>query len=115
METKLVLPEQPEIVREWFRRSRQGENRATEMLLRPAPGTNPFDVIGRADEVLAVLTSAFAIPAEVAEAYESWRGEYNAVVAKINQRRQARINAREISAVRSAACPRCFSTHAGEC
>jgi hypothetical protein len=30
-------------------------------------------------------------------------------------RRQARVNAREVAAVRSAACPRCFSTHRGEC
>lgn len=30
-------------------------------------------------------------------------------------RKQARVNARVVAAVRSAACPRCFSTHAGEC
>lgn len=49
--------------------------------------------------------------AEVA-AYNRAVDERNAAAARNHQ---ARLNAREVSAVRSAACPRCFTTHAGEC
>ena len=107
-----MLPEQPELVREWFRHSRREENRATQMMFSPTLDTS---VIDRAEEIAAVLTSAFSIPTDVAEAYESWRVEYNAEVAKIRAARQARINAREITKIRNAACPSCFATHAGEC
>jgi hypothetical protein len=31
------------------------------------------------------------------------------------ERRQAKINAREVASIRAAACPVCFSTHTGEC
>lgn len=45
----------------------------------------------------------------------TWNEYVDSHNAAIKANRQARRNAREVSAVRSAACPRCFSTHAGEC
>lgn len=108
------LPEQPAIVREWIRRSRQAENQATAMMLSGALSATP-DVIGTANAVFETLTAAFTIPAEVEEAYESWRQEWNAGVMKMRAERQARANAREVSKIRSSACPSCYATHAGEC
>lgn len=50
------------------------------------------------------------------------RREWDEYVARLRRQRaakrdarQARVNAREVAQVRQAACPRCFSTHAGEC
>lgn len=108
------LPQQPEIYLQWLRRSRQEENRATAMLLSGALSATP-DVFRTANAVFETLTAAFTIPAEVEEAYESWRQEWNAGVDKIRAERQRRINAREVSKIRSAACPSCYATHAGEC
>lgn len=46
-------------------------------------------------------------------------GEWNtiarAVRARRADRRQAKVNAREVAKVRAAACPTCFASHAGEC
>lgn len=44
-----------------------------------------------------------------------WNEIARAVNERIKSRRQAKINAREISKIRAAACPVCFATHAGEC
>jgi len=45
--------------------------------------------------------------------------EHNEIAGRIraarDARQQARVNAAEVSRVRAAACPVCFSTHAGEC
>lgn len=49
--------------------------------------------------------------AEVA-AYNAAAGAHN---AQVRARRQARANAAEVAALRAAACPRCMSTHPGEC
>jgi hypothetical protein len=52
-------------------------------------------------------------------AYAAAVNEYNAKAVEFNEAlkaaQQARRNAIEIKKVRSAACPQCFSTHAGEC
>lgn len=40
-------------------------------------------------------------------------GQWNAIARA--DRRQAKINAREVAKVRAAACTECFVTHAGEC
>lgn len=44
-----------------------------------------------------------------------WNAEVARQQAEREARLQARKNAREVAAVRAAACPRCFATHAGEC
>lgn len=46
---------------------------------------------------------------------QTWNAYVHASRAEAKVNRQVRANAREVSAVRSAACPRCFSTHPGEC
>jgi hypothetical protein len=52
-------------------------------------------------------------------AYATAVAKYNAAAtawnAYVKDERQARKNARQIAAVRSATCPRCTMTHAGEC
>lgn len=110
MTTKADLPAQPEIVRAWMRESRTLERQATATLF-----SGRTDIIATAEEVMGLLTAAFVMPDDVRTAYERWAGEYNAVVARINAERQARINAREVAKVRASACPSCFATHAGEC
>lgn len=57
---------------------------------------------------------------QIAEArYAREVDDYNAAVrahnAAIRDRAQAAANAREVAAVRKAACPNCFATHPGEC
>jgi hypothetical protein len=46
-------------------------------------------------------------------------GEWNTIAsaarARRAERRQAKVNAREVAKVRAAACGTCFATHAGEC
>lgn len=111
--TTITLPRQPEAVREWIRRSRAEENRAFNTLRY---GTcDPSQIIDRANEILGMLVSSFTMPPEIEAAYEVWRSEYNAAVAALNAERQRAANAREVAAIRSAACPRCFATHPGEC
>ena len=44
-----------------------------------------------------------------------WNQIVGAARQACNDRRQAKINAREVAAVKAAACPTCFATHAGEC
>lgn len=46
---------------------------------------------------------------------DRFNARQRAVRARQAQERQARANRREATAVRSAACPRCTMTHAGEC
>lgn len=110
----LSLPAQPEIVRDWMRRSKILERQAESVLF--STGLAPDgDVLAAADRVLTMLNAAFVMPENVRLEYERWATEYNAVVAKIRAERQARANAREVARVRASACPRCFATHAGEC
>jgi hypothetical protein len=46
-------------------------------------------------------------------------GEWNTIASAArqhrNDRRQAKVNAREVAAVRAAACPICLATHPGTC
>jgi hypothetical protein len=70
---------------------------------------------------IAGVTTRRDTPEEAADraAYTAQVLAYNARLAAAQAakqvRQQARINAAEVAKVRSAACPVCFSTHAGEC
>lgn len=50
-----------------------------------------------------------------ADLIAEWNAIARAVRARRADRRQAKVNAREVAKVRAAACPECFVTHAGEC
>ena len=109
----VVWPAQPAIVTEWIRQSRQAERAAWNTMMTGANRVE--DIITVADQAFTLLTAAFEMPADVRAAYEAWAKEWNALVRQQREARQRRINAREVAAVRAAACPRCFATHAGEC
>lgn len=73
------------------------------------------------DEMCELTAGRNRTPQQQAEvdAYNRQVHAWNAWVRATRQAKkvavQTRKNAAEIKAVRSAACPRCFSTHPGEC
>lgn len=64
--------------------------------------------------VLEVTDISKASP-ELRAAYNAWVDTYNAAVRHNRIVAQTRKNAREVQAVRTAACRVCYATHAGEC
>jgi hypothetical protein len=81
------------------------------------PGAQVADMMRQMDEALNRMSAWLASPEVRAE--EQRIAVHNTRVRAQRARkalaRQRVINAREVAAVRSAACPRCLATHAGEC
>lgn len=115
MTTKADLPRQPEIVRRWLQDRRSATRRVFGVVDSVAAGGATIDEVMAIDFRTLIADSLQEPPAEVAQAYRQWASEYNKIVHQINAERQARINAAEVQKIRSAACPVCFATHAGEC
>lgn len=118
---KPVPPAQPEDLR-WLIKDHNMAMRALNNAIRYG------HQIGISAETLADLAADVrAARALIREWYAHPNGiEYAAVVARYNaeaaewnaaleRAKQARRNAVEVAKVRTAACPRCFATHAGEC
>lgn len=110
----LTLPEQPEIVKNWFSARRDAQRR---VFATAADAISAGDALAlRAEDVIGDLRDSLQDPPfAVRRAYEEWAAEYNAIIHRARAARQARINHREIIKIRAQACPRCFTTHAGEC
>jgi Zn finger protein HypA/HybF involved in hydrogenase expression len=70
-------------------------------------------------EHFATLNSLTADEKAEIAAYDRQVQAWNEACARYREaadaRQQARKNAREVAAVRAAACPSCFATHAGDC
>lgn len=84
-----------------------------------ARATQPGDVALIANALADALLNRTPEQLAAEARYNAEAAAYNAAAdahnAKVRAARQARINAREVSAIRAAACPRCMSTHPGEC
>jgi hypothetical protein len=113
------LPPQPPAVREWLQEQRRADNAAVRLLngtVRAALAGVPTAALVDPEEITALMARALApMPAEIRAAYDAWATAYNKIVDARNAERQARINGRETAKVRAQACPRCFTTHPGEC
>lgn len=108
------FPATPQSVKEWnakvrkIRRDRAKEQVAEGMSRELASLVSMIGPLKPGEKPLV-------IPDNVLRDYAAYVAEWNRVVEARRKAAQTRINAREVANVRNAACPRCYSTHAGEC
>jgi hypothetical protein len=117
-----VPPTQPDALR-WLIKDHNMAMRALNNGIRYAHQIGPMNEtvrIGLVEDIAAQreLIAEWYATVE-GQAYRVAVATYNAQAATFNAQikddRQARTNRREVTKVRSAACSRCFATHAGEC
>jgi hypothetical protein len=103
----------PHSVREWNRYARAAQRRANAAM------QDALAEVTTAGEAMALImdsvTSSLRVPANVLRDYEQYHRAWYAERDRQVAQRQAAANAREVNAMRAAACPSCFATHPGEC
>lgn len=116
-----IFPPVPQVVREWNQRAR-GIQREQRRIMSDVAATTDLLTYLTMDIDAFDMPTVGPVPEEVKQAHRTYVNAYNAEVRRYNaeveaynREIQAVKNSREVQAVRQAACPRCFSTHPGEC
>lgn len=109
----MQYPATPQSVIEWNAKVRRMRRERIQGYLREGVARPAANMLAGIE--MPTHAERLEMPAQVRADYAAYVAEWNRVAAARKRAAQAKVNARETAKVRAQACPRCYSTHAGEC